>query len=278
MLRTIILILIAQLCISAQDLGNGIRLGKFAHASSFDIMPGGSILVCDTEKNELIKLSPDGNTIKSVGGYGWDGENFDNPVHVFATTLNVYVSDLNNHRIQIFDKDLNYLSEFKSRDSDSESETFAYPKSCVVSNQGDIFVLDGDNQRVLKYDLSGRFLQEIGNTDSGEYALNSPASLAVSAASKLFVPDNSAIKIFDLFGTGLLKFSVGFDVAAIRIRNNYISINSPTKIEFLDLSNSAEKLKEFTPGFGNNEIIVESIITDNFIYILTSNYIIKFQR
>ncbi len=141
------------------------EIGDFYQASSFSINAAGFIYVTDAGANEIIKLDTLGNELISIGGYGWSESAFDEPVDIFATTLNLYVADKNNHRIQFFDKDLNYLSEFGTNDIDNPDYAFAYPTSCATSNQGDFYILDSDNLRVLKYDLNGNFLIEIGNHD-----------------------------------------------------------------------------------------------------------------
>ena len=73
--------------------------GDFTEATSFAINPAGFIYVTDAGENELIKLDTLGNVLIKRGGYGWTNATFDNPVHVFAQTLRIAVSDKNNHRI-----------------------------------------------------------------------------------------------------------------------------------------------------------------------------------
>ncbi len=59
--------------------------------------------------NEIVKLDTLNNALKSIGGYGWSNSTFDEPVDIYATDLRVYVTDKNNNRVQVFDKDLNFL-------------------------------------------------------------------------------------------------------------------------------------------------------------------------
>ena len=79
-------------------------IGSFKNASAFYITSAGYLYVTDKNSDEVYKLDTLGNKLKDTGGYGWTEATFDQPSDVFATPLNVYVSDKNNHRIQRFDK------------------------------------------------------------------------------------------------------------------------------------------------------------------------------
>ena len=164
MIRAVVfsILLITQLNSQAQQFELIGEIGEFEQASSFFITPTGFIFISDTQRNEISKYDTAGSKIISIGGYGWGESSFDDPVDIYATTLDVYVTDMNNHRIQIFDKDLNYLSSFRSEQYESTDYSFAFPISCATSNQGDLFILDSDNSRLLKFNLTGDFLQDIG--------------------------------------------------------------------------------------------------------------------
>ena len=133
--------------------------GKFKGASSFFINPAGIIYVTDKTTDEIYMLDTLGHQVHSIGGYGWRESAFDNPVDVYADALKVFITDKNNHRIQRFDKNLNYNFQIATRESSIEVEQFGYPLSAVMSNQGDIFILDSENQRIVKFDIFGNFIQ-----------------------------------------------------------------------------------------------------------------------
>ncbi|PKL89646.1 MAG: hypothetical protein CVV23_04020 [Ignavibacteriae bacterium HGW-Ignavibacteriae-2] len=249
------------------------EIGRFTSASSFSINSAGFIYVTDISKNEVLKLDRKGKVLKSVGGFGWGNESFDNPIDVNANMLNVYVTDHNNNRIQFFDKDLNFLFEFNSKNIENNRYAFAYPKSCVVSNQGDMFVLDGDNQRILKFNTKGNFVSEIGNTDSGEYALDNPKKLAISNDGKLFVSDGQMVKVFDYFGTGIIKINSELKNANLNVSGFILTINDNNKIKLLDLLKGDNKFVEFIPK-ESDEDIVSSIAINNYLYVLTPTCIL----
>ncbi len=83
---------------------------------------------------------------------------------------------------------------------------FNRPSAVLVAPNGDIFVADGHdadgNNRIVKFDRTGRFLLEWGSTggDIGEF--RDPHALAMDSQGRLFVGDrgNHRIQIFDQEG------------------------------------------------------------------------------
>ena len=254
------------------------KMGNFEGASAFFITPVGFIFISDAERNEISKYDTSGRKIISIGGYGWQESSFDDPADIFATTLDVYVTDKNNNRIQIFDKDLNYLSSFTSKPYESTEYQFAYPISCATSNQGDLFILDSDNSRLLKFNLTGDFLTDIGGIDAGEYTLNNPYKLAISSDSKIYISDSNQIIVFDLFGNGLLKFKTSLDNPNINITNDYLSANDNNKIIIINLKNPSKVIIEFTgEKYALEDDIVEASLFNNKLFILTDHSILKYK-
>jgi len=269
-----LLFFISAIYTPAQNLNYIGSFGKFSNANSFSINPAGIIFAADNEKNEIYKIDTLGITLKSIGGYGWGESAFDDPADIFATTLNIYVTDRNNHRVQIFDKDLNYLSQFKTNESENENLQFAYPSCASVSNQGDLYILDSDNTRILKYGLSGNFLQQIGGNDAGEYSLSNPINFAISDDGKLFVIDNDKIFVFDQYGTGLAKIEMGIEAYNLSIGRNKILLNSVDQIKIIDFNNPQNGFKIFDSAqLQIDSPIKEAIIFNYKLYVLTGSTI-----
>jgi DNA-binding beta-propeller fold protein YncE len=260
---------------AAQQFIQHADIGDFKQAAAFYINPSGFIYVTDQETNEVYKLDTLGNQLKSVGGYGWNPEAFDNPVDIFATTLNVYVADKNNDRIQIFDKDLNFLSVFKTKEADGLEYEFAYPTSCGLSPQGDLFILDSDNSRILKYDLNGNFLTEIGSYDAGKFALNAPKKFDISGNGKIFVLDQDAVKVFDSFGNGVTMLKTSIEKVNLNVESKYLTLNSESEIIVRNIVHSEEVIK-FSPNVPGN--IVEALYKGSRLYVLTDSRIIIYKE
>ncbi|MEJ5261488.1 MAG: NHL repeat-containing protein [Ignavibacterium sp.] len=251
-------------------------IGKFENASSFYISSNGLIYITDKGNDEIIQLDTLGNLIKDIGGFGWNQSQFDEPVDVFADPLSVYITDKNNHRIQRFDRKLNYLSQLYTRENEIQNERFGYPLGCVVSNQGDLYVLDSENKRVIKFDLFCNYQLHFGGIDAGEFSLTSPKSISISSNGTIFVSDESNLIAFDQFGNGLLKLRFDEEINSIEIIFDKIILTTQDKIYRSELS--AGKI-EFIPLEIVDKLpsqIVSALIFNEKLYILTAKKILIF--
>ncbi len=221
------------------------KFGDFSSATSFSINPAGYIFVADKNKNEIFKFDTSSNLIKSTGGFGWATDQFDDPADIFATILRIYVADKNNNRIEIFDKNLNFLSSFTAKSNKDMQYSFAYPTCVGISNQGDMYILDSDNSRILKFNLNRIFLQEIGNYDSGKFMLGNPKQFAISPDGEIFVINNGIIFVFDQYGNGLLKFKLPFAAKNINVTFNYLTITGSSQVYYADLNKRTIELSKF---------------------------------
>jgi len=83
---------------------------------------------------------------------------------------------------------------------------FYAPNDVVTAPNGDIFVSEGHgagNNRVLKFDKTGKFIKEWGKLGTGPGEFDQPHALALDSRGRLFVGDrnNNRIQIFDQNGT-----------------------------------------------------------------------------
>jgi hypothetical protein len=230
--------------------------------------------VSDASTDEIYKLDTLGNILKDIGGYGWDEGNFDHPVDIFANPLSVYVSDKNNNRIQRFDKDLNFISSLSTRENDNASERFGYPLSAVTSNQGDLFILDSENKRILKFDLFGNFILNFGGFDAGSYALTDPKKMVVSASNNLFVLDGNRIVIFDQYGNGVNILETNTEFTSETLIFSNLVLNTDSRVMVKNLKSKDLKFSEIkTDTTDSPSIIISSLIFNGKLYILLPNEI-----
>lgn len=265
------------------------ELGHFQGASSFSVSPIGFLYVADAATNEIHKLDLTGNEVRFIGGYGWDESAFDDPADVFSTTLNVYVSDRNNHRVQVFDRDLNFAATVQARGDESRNRnntntdsdgniTFGYPTCSAVSTQGDMYILDSENKRILKFNISGEYALQFGNYRSGEYALNNPQKFAISQDNRIYALDESGMVIFDQFGTGLAKVPTEVSFRSINITFNNLVLTSSDRVFTADLNEKEVQFKEVhLTGFEAGSEIVAGLIFKGNLYVLTQKQIAVFK-
>ncbi len=244
------------------------QIGKFYSAASFTINPGGFIFVSDSKTNEITKLDTLGKAVRNIGGYGWSNSAFDDPANIYANTLSVYICDKNNDRVQIFDKDLNFLSAFSNSNSDNTKYSFAYPTCAATSSQGDFFILDSDNNRIIKYDLNGNFRTLIGSYDSGVYSLNSPKKFSIDGESNLWVIDNERLVVFDQFGNGITQIKLDFDPVNISINDNVLVINSNDEIFVKQLEDPDSNLTKVMFIQNIEDKIIQAAVFNSKLYVL----------
>jgi len=90
-------------------------------------------------------------------------------------------------------------------------EYFYQPNDVITAPNGDIFVAEGHgagNNRILKFDKTGKFIKEWGKLGNGPGEFDQPHSLAFDSRGRLVVGDrnNNRVQIFDQDGKFLQEF------------------------------------------------------------------------
>jgi hypothetical protein len=269
-------LLLAFPYVFAQSTGFISSIGNFNNATAFDISANGIIYVTESGNDQIISLDTLGNILKTAGGFGWSEAAFDNPVDVFATPLSVYIADKNNHRIQRFDRDLNFVSTLSTRQRENIEARFGYPSGIVLSNQGDWYILDSENHRIVKFDLFGNYVQHFGGFDAGNYQLKKPLSLAISPDNHIYVSDETGIVVFDSFGNGVGRLEISEEIVSVRIMFDDLIINSKENIYHRNLRSYDMSLQEIDlSGYKLSEMI-SALKFSGRLYVLTSKEIIIF--
>jgi hypothetical protein len=180
--------------------------GNFTNASSISIDPENNVYIIDKGANKIIKYLPDLKTFSSAGGFGWGEQTFDSPSDLcISFGMNIFITDYNNHRIQRFDKNLNYISTYSSRDNPDAAQNFGFPDGICISKKGELFFGDLENKRVIKYNAFGEFEKSIGDLNAGLGKLDNPSKMRIDDKDNLYVLDGRDIKIFDRFGNYIKK-------------------------------------------------------------------------
>jgi len=198
--------------------------GSFQRATRLTVSPQGWLYVLDGDRNLILLLKEDGQAASSVGGYGWAPTTFDQPTGLATDGLSVYVSDFGNHRVQRFDRLLNYISSFTTRDTEYVAARFGYPAGVALSRLGDLFILDSENVRVVKYTGNGRFERSFGGIDEVRGRLTRPLKILAAADDHVYVLEAGRVLEYDYFGNYIraigntvLEGARGFDVSGDRV-------------------------------------------------------------
>lgn len=132
----------------------------------------------------------------------------------------VYVADANNHRLQKFDAEGNFVLAWGSKgvvdEGTGDAGKFNEPWGVAVGPDGSVYVADTWNHRIQKFDADGNFLTMWGHfgNDEAPDAFWGPRGIAIGPEGNVYVADtgNKRIAVFDANGASLdLIGSGGYD-------------------------------------------------------------------
>lgn len=138
--------------------------GLFGVPHGLRVDADGNIWTADTETHLVLKFAPDGRVLMVLGKKGTGGPGW-------------------------LDRDYNQIFLNK-------------PSDVAFDKDGNIYVADGGNFRVVKYSKDGDFLGHFGTKGTEKGQFNFPHALIVDENDRLLVADreNQRIQIFDLDG------------------------------------------------------------------------------
>ena len=193
-------------------LDDTVGTAPLANPSGLAIDPRGYIYIADTDNNRILQCDQNGQFIRENGGFGFDNEQFDQPMDIWAGNgLDVIVADYNNQRLQRFDKDLNFISSFVSDPALEQTLQFGFPIAVALSSQGELYVADHEFNRMLRFDVFGEPKASFADFNWQEGGLEQPSKILISKRSEIFVSDaaQDAIVIYDAFGNFINRIGQG---------------------------------------------------------------------
>jgi len=207
-------------------------LREFHDASAMSIDQFLNAYVVESSSNSIIKLSPIGDSLREVSGFGADHYQFNGPSDIDAHLTNsVFISDRFNHRIEQYTKDLTYISTLYTRDNTDPATRFGYPAAVALDEAGNIYVADGENKRVLKARSDYSVERVIGGYSEAarpDAVLSNPVDLAIAGEEHLIVLDNGGTSLveFDNLGNLLARHELSYPAKAICASNDTIFVLS----------------------------------------------------
>ncbi len=121
------------------------------------------------------------------------------------TSNNIYVTETWTFRVTKFNNAgtiLNYWGE-----NGTGQGQFAAPKGIIVKGS-EVYVLDDNNKRIQKFDLSGNYLSEFSYVIPGDPSINYHSYLKIDTSGNLYIlnHDENCIKKFSSNGTFIKKW------------------------------------------------------------------------
>jgi uncharacterized protein (TIGR03663 family) len=203
--------------------GQGRAPGQFDSPRGMAFGPDGSLYVVDMRNARVEQFAADGTFLRQFGSLGHNGgqlwrESNRGPTGIaVGADGSVYVADTWNYRIQKFTADGQFVAKWGTyvnlvTGQQGADRTGLYgPRGIAIGPNGDLYVTDTGNARVVVYGPDGTFRREFGTKGTGPSQLDEPVGIAVSTdGSRVYVADstNARISIFDPQGQPVAQWAV----------------------------------------------------------------------
>lgn len=190
--------------------------GQLVQPHGLAVDSQGNVYVADSAMHRVLKFGPDGTLLKEIGSQG-SGPGQLNEPHGLAvdTQGNLYVADTWNARISKFDPEGNFLTSWGEGQPDESGRLltmtdgteagnaaaplgFYGPRGVVVDAQGNVYIADTGNKRIVVTDTEGNFKYQWGSFGASLGQFNEPIGLALDGQGNLYVGDtwNGRIQVF----------------------------------------------------------------------------------
>jgi hypothetical protein len=229
------------------------EIGAFSSAVSLSINSAGELVVLDAGADACIRYSVDGTELSRMQGRGWGSTEFDAPTDVSAAfPLAVFVADGKNHRVQQLDKELHFVQTISGSDQITTQQTgdaqlltpTFRPVASTESQQGELFVVDADANRIVKFTTRLIADREFGTYASGDGRLSMPTDVCLTEDGKVAVSDDHRIVFFDQFGNYLFAHQLDTAMAARAVSSSLgdvIAVSSD-EIDVIDAAPSSPEV------------------------------------
>ena len=192
--------------------------------------------VANSLSHEVHKLDANGRCLKKTGGQGRNPSQLHNPSGMCIHNGELFVTDSLNHRIQVFDGDLNLLRHFGRQGV--ERGCFNYPKDVAVDSKGDLYIMDMLNNRIQVATITGEFLRIIQNVGQQRVVPHTPCKLNIHRE-LVFVTEcqSNSVSVFTQTGSFVASFGHEYVIKpdGIVVTNNgyvYVSSNKEKIVVF----------------------------------------------
>jgi DNA-binding beta-propeller fold protein YncE len=149
----------------------------------------------DTGNKRVQAFAPNGEFVAQYGGSGVVEGRFDEPVGLGQDGAgNWYVADTWNRRIQVFDPQFNYRTQWPV-DAWASQSVVNKPALSVDLARNVVYAVDPENYRVLAFNADGTFRATFGQFGDDAMSFMLPTGIAVGSDGNVVVADGDGHRI-----------------------------------------------------------------------------------
>jgi sugar lactone lactonase YvrE len=175
----------------------------------------GSLLIADGLRNaRVVKLDKNGTFVAQWGGVRGNGPGQFSGLHGIDADRNgrVYVADRGNQRIQVFDQNGKHLDTWPG---------IRFPNHVIATPNDGVWVSDGTNARLLKYDTNGTLQYHWGTYGTYPGAFWELHQFSVDTEGNFYAADS--------FGGRVQKFKPKADADKSRLVPASVALQAPAR-------------------------------------------------
>jgi len=183
----------------------GIMPGEFNNPLGIEIDDNNRMFVCDYANHRIQSFELTKEDIVPIaqwGRYGSSNAEFNGPNSIRVQGSYVYVTDENNHRIQKFTDDGQFLAAWGN--FGIEDAQLREPSGILVHNDI-LYIADTRNDRIQLFSTDGKFITRWGRSGDQFYEFH---GVAVDTEGNIFATDqiSHCVRKFDPNGKSLIKW------------------------------------------------------------------------
>ncbi|KAA3636309.1 MAG: hypothetical protein DWP97_03030, partial [Calditrichaeota bacterium] len=162
----------------------------------------GNIYLTDAGNDRIVKFSKELKPLKEIGGYGTTEGSMNFPTYItIDNNLNVRYTDEKNRRVVHLNSDLTFVESILFEDEE-DPHRFGFPSGIAVSDVGELWIADRDNNQVAVYNNVGNFSHILGDYGYAGGVLKSPEKIYRDPNDNFIVCDagNKRLVLYDQYG------------------------------------------------------------------------------
>lgn len=238
-----------------ERLAGAVGPGKLVQPTNISIEADGTKYVADPARGQIVAFDREDRYVKAYGEPGaW------RPVDAVAFEDRLYVADVTNHVVKVFDK---FSGEPVKTigDKGEPIERLDRPTNLAFDGEGDLYVTDFGRFQVVKFDRDGHYRAAFGKSGDGPGHFARPKGVAVDRKGQLFAVDASFnnVQIFNKDGRVLLFFGQGGENPGDLLLPAKVALdydNLEYFREYVDAGFEVESLVLVTSQFGPHAVSV----------------------